>query len=149
MTQHPEPNDPNDRPGKIGFTMPEELEVSARAAYREQYADDDAALSYNAFLIGKVLEHVAQLEATYNRGRPWPPVSASQMPRGPGGVKGKVKKKTVTTRPTGEQADRIRGTAVGRRIKLGKLITDAIEAALGKGAGTSRTTPTDSGASTP
>ena len=149
MTQHPEPTDPNDRPGKMGFTMPEELEVAARGAYRAQYADDDAALSYSAYLVGKVLDHVAQLEATYNRGRRWPPVSASQMPRGPGGVKGDVVKTTITTRPTRGQADRIRGTAVGRGIKLGTLITDAIEAALNPGAGASRTTPTDSGASTP
>lgn len=131
MTQHPEPTDPNDQPGKMGFTMPRELEVRARRAYRAQYADDHAALSYSEYLVSKVLEHVDQLEATYNRGRHWPPVSASQMPRGPGGVKGEVVKKTVTTRPTREQADRIRGTAVGRRIKLGRLITDAIEAAVG------------------
>lgn len=149
MTQHPEPADPQERPGKMGFTMPVELEVSARNAFRAQYADDDAERSYGPYLVAKVLEHVAQLEATYNGGRRWPPVSASQMPRGPGGVKGDVVKKTITTRPTREQGDRIRGTAVGRGIKLGELITDAITAAVGRSTGAPRARPNDSGASTP
>jgi len=147
MTQRPELTDPTTR-ARMGLTMPVELEVAARNAFRAQYADDDAALSYGEYLVGKVLDYVAQLEATYNRGRRWPPVSASQMPRGPGGVRGEAKT-TITARPTREQADRIRGAAAGRGIKLGVLVTDAITAAVQNSARPARRTHHDSGAGTP
>lgn len=127
MTQPPE-TPRKARDGQMGFTFPQELDAQARVAFRAQFATGE--VSYAAFLVRAVLAHVAQLETELNGGRPWPPVKAAQMPRGGRGAQPGVPKRTVSTYPTLEEGDRIRGTAVGTDKTLGVLITEAIQAAV-------------------
>jgi hypothetical protein len=128
MTQQPAETPRKARDGQMGLTFPQELDARARVAFRAQFATGE--VSYAAFLVRAVLAYVAQLEAEQNGGRPWPPVKASEMSRGGRGAQWGVPKRTVSTYPTLEEGDRIRGTAVGTGKTLGVLVTEAIQAAV-------------------
>lgn len=128
MTQHPAESPRLARDGQMGLTFPQELDARARVAFRAQFAAGE--VTYSAFLVRTVLNYVAQLEAEQNGGRPWPPVTAAQMPRGGRGAFPGVPKKTVSTYPTLEEGNRIRGTAVGTGKAIGVLVTEAIQAAI-------------------
>uniref|UniRef100_UPI003F493E5F hypothetical protein n=1 Tax=Promicromonospora sp. CA-289581 TaxID=3240013 RepID=UPI003F493E5F len=152
MTQHPAETPRKARDGQMGLTFPQELDARARAVFRAQFATGE--VSYSAFLVRAVLTYVAQLETEQNGGRRWPPVKASEMPRGGRGAQPGIAKKTVSTYPTLEEGDRIRGTAVGTGKPLGVLVTEAIQAAVdaappGDAGPVGRGRPIDSGPSFP
>lgn len=128
MTSHPAETPRKARDGQMGLTFPQELDARARLAFRAQFATGE--MSYSAFLVRTVLTYVAQLEAEQNGGQPWPPVTAAEMPRGGRGAQPGITKKTVSTYPTPEEGNRIRGTAVGLDKTVGVLVTEALQAAV-------------------
>ncbi|MEV4902859.1 hypothetical protein AB0K08_16150 [Citricoccus sp. NPDC055426] len=70
-----------DKPKKVGFYQDPDDTARMRGAYLHTVATEGHR-SLSAFIDHAVMTEVQRLEAEYNHGQPFPPVTTRQMPQG-------------------------------------------------------------------